>query len=686
MKKDKSSVSNKEYIRNKFDEDGIKAPASLSEDSIMSMLDKAEEKAGSKEKVFKTVKKRPRIAKGLALAACAVIAVFGISGMYYSGLFAPNTNASGGELYSFKNESEIKQLIMKMDRTSPFDFFRMKSNNNTFIVEESEEMAFSESSDAASGESEVVSAPRANGSTADSGAAKSASGAANHSETYLQVEEVDEADIVKNDGKYIYFVNEKREVVILEAGNGKTSKVATVGSSGIENYIHKIFLKGDTLITVGMVYDGDDGYTAVVSYDIKDRRNPKVISEFRQSGSDIIASRMVGSTVYLVTNVYAYNDFVVPKCTIDGEYRKMDCRDISCVPSPKTASYIILSAVDVSSGKEGKSKTKAVFGATQDIYCNDRNLYTVISEWDEKTASSNTRIVRASLDGLNIKFNGTATVRGYINNQFSMDEHDGYFRIATTSERSGMDVNNLYVMDSSLKEVGSITGFARNESIKAVRFMGDKAYVITYEAIDPLFIMDLSDPENPRIEGEVKIDGFSSLLLPLGNDRLLGIGHATGDNGYGGQYASGLKLALFDTSNPSEPKVLDSKEFKDMSSPAQSTHLALTVNKNRGYFAIPYEIWRYEDVLTEGGIEMIEDAEEPSESTTLPEIKETPQNEFGVLVFGTENSAAGKSRDKIKVFDQKRLADRQILRNVYIEDYIYGLDAYGEAYSFKPTV
>ena len=137
------------------------------------------------------------------------------------------------------------------------------------------------------------------------------------------------------------------------------------------------------------------------------------------------------------------------------------------------------------------------------------------------------------------------------------------------------------MLDSDLNEAGSVTGFARNESIKSVRYFGDRAYVITYKAIDPLFIIDLSDPEDPEIEGEVMIDGFSTLLIPAGEGRLLGIGHATGDNGYGGEFENGLKIVLFDISDPSEPKVLDSKEFEDMSSFAQSDHHALTIKTQK---------------------------------------------------------------------------------------------------------
>jgi uncharacterized secreted protein with C-terminal beta-propeller domain len=228
-------------------------------------------------------------------------------------------------------------------------------------------------------------------------------------------------------------------------------------------------------------------------------------------------------------------------------------------------------------------------------------------------------------------------------------------------------VNNLYILDSDLKETGKVTGFARNESIKAVRFIGSKAYVITYEAIDPLFIIDVSDPADPRIEGEVKIDGFSTLLIPISDGRLLGIGHATGDNGYGGEYDSGLKLALFDISDPSEPKVLDSREFENMSSMAQYDHHALMVNSDAGYFAVPYEIWNDQ---------IIEDEFFEDEAVTESEPEDT--YETGVLLF--------KAGDKISSSDRHRLEGQPIYRSVFIGDWIYALDYEGNVQSFRPSL
>ena len=655
-----------DYIKEMFDSDGIKAPESLSEENMLAMLNESEEKHFEPARA----KSRPSLKRWVAVAAVAVIAVFGITGLRDILLSPPDTALVGGELYTFKSEKEIERLLRSMDDSPRFSPFRLgKGSADEELVEY--ETAPLADSDAATG---VVS---------NSAAAKS-TGAGGHSETYLQVDDVDEADIVKTDGKYIYYVTDSREVVILSAEDGKTGKLSTIGSSGVENYINDIYVKGDKLITVGTIYkdDSDESSSGIVVYDISDRSKPEVLYDFSQTGS-ILSSRMVGDYVYLVTNDYIYRGGrTVPLCGSIESPKRLDAPDICCVPQPHSSSYIVLSAIDTSSGEQGRSATKAVFGASEQIYCNDHNLYCTSMEWPDDNGTFYTRIVRASLDGLKVKADATTKVRGYVDSQFSMDEKDGYFRIATTSQRGGIDVNNLYVLDSGLKETGKVTGFARNESIKAVRFIGDKAYVITYEAIDPLFIIDLSDPADPRIEGEVKIDGFSTLLIPAGDGRLLGIGHATGDNGYGGEYDSGLKLALFDISDPSEPKVLDSKEFKDMSSIAQYDHHALMVNNDAGYFAIPYEIWNYDDIEEETIVEDdaessdSDDAEEPEE-VILVDNEPEYSYDTGVLLFRTG--------DRISSVDKHSLEGSAILRSVYIGDWVYSLDSDGNVQSFKPA-
>ena len=652
----------REYIKELFDNDGINVPDSLSEETMLAMLEKAEEKRSESKRSVR----RPSLRMVMGLAAAMLVAVFGISGLMDIVQRPPDTSLVGGELYTFGSEKEIEKLLSSINNGGN-DGLRQKvfspsdTAPDTGLIEYEEAPGEAVSSDSAATGLQTSSA---------------AGSAADHSGTYLQVEGIDEADIVKTDGRYIYFVNNNKEVVIYSAEDGKTEKLSTIGYSGVENYIDDIYLSGDRLITVGNYYkDGSqDPCTGIVVYDISDRNDPKELYDFSQSGS-ILSSRMTGGYVYLVTNDYVYRGGrTVPLCGSNDTLSSLKAGDICCVPEPQTSSYIVLSAIDVSSGTRGTAVTKAILGAGEDIYCNDHNLYSVSGEWNSKDNVYSTRIVRASLDGLKVKFNATAKVRGYALSQFAMDEKDGYFRIATTSERGGIDVNNLFVLDPDLKEAGSVTGFARNESIKAVRYVGDKAYVITYEAIDPLFIIDLSDPEKPSIEGEVMIDGFSTLLVPVNEGRMLGIGHATGDNGYGGEYDSGLKLALFDISDPSHPAVLDSMEFKDMMSPAQSDHHALMVNAEAGYYAIPYSIDRYGDIVIDGGGALIEDEDVLADQE--PAVDSS--HEAGVLVFGGE--------DSIRLMEQHALDQNWLVRNVYIGDWIYALDSEGNISSFRPEI
>ena len=652
----------REYIKELFDNDGINVPDSLSEETMLAMLEKAEEKRSESKRSVR----RPSLRMVMGLAAAMLVAVFGISGLMDIVQRPPDTSLVGGELYTFGSEKEIEKLLSSINKGGN-DGLRQKvfapndAAPDTGLIEYEEAPGEAVSSDSAATGLQTSSA---------------AGSAADHSGTYLQVEGIDEADIVKTDGRYIYFVNNNKEVVIYSAEDGKTEKLSTIGYSGVENYIDDIYLSGDRLITVGNYYkDGSqDPCTGIVVYDISDRNDPKELYDFSQSGS-ILSSRMTGGYVYLVTNDYVYRGGrTVPLCGSNDTLSSLKAGDICCVPEPQTSSYIVLSAIDVSSGTRGTAVTKAILGAGEDIYCNDHNLYSVSGEWNSKDNVYSTRIVRASLDGLKVKFNATAKVRGYALSQFAMDEKDGYFRIATTSERGGIDVNNLFVLDPDLKEAGSVTGFARNESIKAVRYVGDKAYVITYEAIDPLFIIDLSDPEKPSIEGEVMIDGFSTLLVPVNEGRMLGIGHATGDNGYGGEYDSGLKLALFDISDPSHPAVLDSMEFKDMMSPAQSDHHALMVNAEAGYYAIPYSIDRYGDIVIDGGGALIEDEDVLADQE--PAVDSS--HEAGVLVFGGE--------DSIRLMEQHALDQNWLVRNVYIGDWIYALDSEGNISSFRPEI
>ena len=654
-----------DFLKNKLEQDGIQTPESLSKENMLRRLQTADE-IGELRDLSEPVrlpwyKNRRFVGYAAALAACLALTLIAVPTVrratgHDSARTIPHNSAEyeaaveNGEVQTFENEEELQKKISNINKPGLFDWFSIGGKNETTEVAGDDELASIDESDvplAAPGES-----------------------AKSHSETYKQVEDVDEADIIKTDGEFIYLVNGYNEVEIYKAKEGKTEKTATISRFEKNGSVENLYLSGDRLVTIGYVYDKDGERSVVTSYDISDHAKPREIGHFEQSGY-LVSSRMVNGIVYIITNEYADSEHYIPYILTDSGYEAMSATDVSAFPHPDQASYVTVSSVRFKNSKKIESETKAVLGASGDIYCNTKNLY--IASTDYSTKSTATRIMKIGLKDGKLSFDAVGKVRGTAYGQFAMDEKDGFFRIATTADRNGHDVNNLYVLDEKLEEVGSVTGFARNEHIEAVRFIGEKAYIITYEQIDPLFILDLADPTAPKIDGEVEITGFSTMLVPISDKRLIGIGYGTEDNVDGSNMSNDLKIALFDISDPSNPRVLDSKQFANMNSEAQYDHHALLENKEAGYLAVPYDL--DEDVTIEDDV-IIEDAEIAESGDGNTDAIELPKPETmgGVLVF-----SAG---EKITVEKNYETEDG-VRRCIYIGDYIYAVQDSDEIVSFK---
>lgn len=188
-------------------------------------------------------------------------------------------------------------------------------------------------------------------------------------------------------------------------------------------------------------------------------------------------------------------------------------------------------------------------------------------------------------------------------NQFSMDEKDGYFRIATTNSsnwNSETNTNNLYVLNENLEIVGKIEDLAKGEKIYSVRFMQNRAYMVTFVETDPLFVIDLSEPTNPIVLGELKIPGYSKYLHPYDEDHIIGFGEKTKTNENGGVVADGMKMALFDVTNPNKPQELYSVDIGDQGTYSELlyNHKALLFSKEKNIIAFPINIKEEEDDTT----------------------------------------------------------------------------------------
>ena len=588
-----------DFIKEKFDSDNITAPESLSENAVMEKLNNAEGKPVIK---VKTNNKSTFFKAFIAAAACFAIVAVSISTVNYYNKWSVPLNSEPVQVEGIKTYKDYDELIDELKAA--------EKENKTYYG------GFLSKSKAADGEVAMESA-------ADSANTVGATESAPESfaSTNKQVEAVDEADIVKTDGKYIYYVNDsvRNRILIYSAKDGKTELVSKIVPDDYETYISEIFISGDKLIAVGtrteyekegkskreddaIYYDGVERgtYAFVYTYDISDRAEPELIDTYEQSGY-YSSSRMIGSCVYLISNYGRYyfygiksREFVPCATGEDGKTEKLPIEDICGIDGTSPTSYSVIGAVNVQTGKVAK-KTKAILGVNNQIYCNEKNLYLTGTYY--KNDTEYTRIVKYSVSGTNIELKATGKAKGSVNDQFSMDEKDGNLRIALTDYRWGdeKDRNYLYVLNKNLEIIGQTEGFARNEHIEAVRFIGDTAYVITFERTDPLFIIDLKNPKEPKITGEVKIDGFSSQLLPVDENTMLGIGFCTSEEEFG-IVRDGVKLALFDISDKNEPKVLDEYELRNSDSEAQYNHKAITINPDSGYWAIPIEsYYSYED-------------------------------------------------------------------------------------------
>jgi uncharacterized secreted protein with C-terminal beta-propeller domain len=171
--------------------------------------------------------------------------------------------------------------------------------------------------------------------------------------------------------------------------------------------------------------------------------------------------------------------------------------------------------------------------------------------------------------------------------QFSMDEYDSHFRVATTTygETTG---NHVYILDMGLNIVGSLEGLAPGEMIYSARFMGERGYMVTFRQVDPLFVIDLSDPNNPRELGYLKVTGYSDYLHPYDENHLIGIGKETTEEGEFAWY-QGVKISLFDVSDVSNPQEIDKLEIGDRGtdSPVLWDHKAFLFDKSRNLLVIP---------------------------------------------------------------------------------------------------
>jgi inhibitor of cysteine peptidase len=526
------------------------------------------------------------------------------------------------------------------------------------------------------GRSTSMAAPTAQGATGATGAkspgdfsAESTNGISDsYSTTNIQVAGVDEPDTIKNDGRYIYTVTTPQNVGLYYYGyysqpsstidivnaDPQNAQVVAKIQLGNESQPAGMFLSadGNKLVVLASKYETyyaydargaepafstmlpyyhSDVYTYINVYDVTNKANPVLTRNFTASGS-YFNSRMIGNDVYVIVSQPAqiYNDILTLPAVYDG-YEKTDiaAASIYYVDSNQSSYYTFTSfyGLDISNSAIPLTNMTVMMDGTSNMYVSPSNIYVTYPTWDE--TGSYTSIYRVSINGLQLALESKGSVPGNILNQYSMDEYNGNFRIATnwynygatvkrldgsvsSTDNQPTQLNNVYVLNPNLIIVGKLEGLAQGENLHSVRFMGDKAYLVTFKRTDPLFVIDLSVANNPKVLGELKIPGYSDYLHPYDATHLIGVGKEAEDIVTEDNAAyQGVKLALFDVSNVNSPRQIDNYVIGDRGTdtPVLYEPKAFLFDKTKNLLVVPVSlavvanktsIWDYGQTVWQG--------------------------------------------------------------------------------------
>jgi inhibitor of cysteine peptidase len=544
--------------------------------------------------VQKEIKKKTRIYGTVALLSAvvlvALIYVFGSS----PALFPPTETPSVSEMKHFSSYEQLRQFLT--DNSQGSSNYRGGPLDAKFF-----------------GEPTPMPAP----ASFDSGSAEIAQ-SNSYSTTNIQVAGVDEADTVKTDGSYIYTISSATSGVYYTSYYGTATDTAVYIIKADPNdpqVVSKISLANDT-VPAGLFLSQDDKklvvlasryqtydyassreknvmlmpyqsdvYTFIDIYDVSNKTEPVLARNFTISGS-YFNSRMIGDYVYAVISQPA--NVVNEAVALPKVYEETSVSDVSPsriyyadVGEPTYFTFTTFIGINILNDTQQPTNMTIMMGGTSTMYVSTGNMYVTYPTWSDGQYTS---IYRVRINGDSLAFEAKGSVPGHVLNQYSMDEYNGSFRIATTWQKT-TQMNNVYVLNMNLSLEGKLENLAEGERIYSARFMGDKAYLVTFRQIDPFFVLDLSNPEMPKVAGELKIPGYSSYLHPFDENHVIGLGMENNT----------VKLSLFDVTNVNAPAEIAKYAVRaDYAySDALNEPKAFLFDKQKELLVIPVSITQY---------------------------------------------------------------------------------------------
>lgn len=464
--------------------------------------------------------------------------------------------------------------------------------------------------------------------------------------TNVQEVGVDESDVLKTDGTYFYLADGAK-LRIVQARPADTMQ--QLGELELPQQIRALYLRGDHVIALLPSY-GDvrilaaqsidtliwppyftQSQLTIVQIDVADPTAPAITRQITLDGS-LVTSRLTNDRLIVILTHLPPDppgpipallgtvsaDEVLPKLTLsDGTRRRaIEATDVLHPESPEGYAMTVVVTLDADDVETVVGST-AVMADAGTIYASTEALYLTDPGFGEGDFRPVTTIHKLAFDDDGVaRYTASGQVPGRPLNQFSLGEYQGVLRIAThvanlrflpltepviavdpvpgaaqAAETPSGPFNAVYTLREQageLKIVGRVEGIAPGEQLFAARFIADRGYLVTFRQIDPFFVVDLSDPEQPRLAGELKVPGFSDYLHPLADHRVIGVGRSVDTSG-GGTVPDALQLSLFDVSDANAPQLIEQLElggfgsYSDVSFDAK----AFAILPQQGLLALP---------------------------------------------------------------------------------------------------
>ena len=411
------------------------------------------------------------------------------------------------------------------------------------------------------------------------------------------------------------FAADTKEEIVVQSNN------QPIESSNYYDYYVEDYTEGEMLIEEDFRISEDaiaifppvsyEQKTGVLIFDVSNPVTPVLQKQVEIDGYYNNA-RLMGDDLFFISSHYPntwgmkkqdlQGENLIPKISIDKKQSQpvVDCTDITYLPNHSNSNFTVVTTLSTSN-LQAPISHEVIIAPVDNLYMSAQNIYLTqpkfnywyFSDFEAGESDQSTNIFKFNIKNAKPSFQGMMSVPGLVNNQFAMSEHKNHFRVATTldpwNSRNDKSENNLYVFDDNLNRVGVIEGLAAGERIYSTRFIGDRAYMVTFEQIDPLFVFDLSNPSQPKVLGELKIPGFSNYLHPYDENHLIGFGQ---DASMDGQI-QGFKLSLFNVENPTDPKEVHTFKIGDRGtySELEYNHKALLFSKDKNIIAFPISIY-----------------------------------------------------------------------------------------------